>query len=52
MLCHDFARRALADRAFQTPALPVTRAHLEAEGLGPAFLQYVTSTWPNFVAAP
>jgi 2,4-dienoyl-CoA reductase-like NADH-dependent reductase (Old Yellow Enzyme family) len=50
MLCHDFARRALADPAFQTPALPVTRAHLEAEGLGPDFLQYVASTWPNFIA--
>jgi hypothetical protein len=31
--------------------LPVTRAHLQAEGLGPNFLQYVASTWPNFVAA-
>ena len=52
MLCHDFARRALADHAFRSPALPVTRAYLQAQGLGPAFLQYVASTWPNFIADP
>lgn len=51
MLHHDFARRALANPAFQSAALPVTRAHLEAEGLGPRFLQYVASTWPNFMTA-
>jgi 2,4-dienoyl-CoA reductase-like NADH-dependent reductase (Old Yellow Enzyme family) len=51
MLHHDFARRALADPAFRCIERPVSRAHLEAEGLGPAFLQYVTSTWPRFVAS-
>jgi 2,4-dienoyl-CoA reductase-like NADH-dependent reductase (Old Yellow Enzyme family) len=51
MLHHDFARRALADPQFRCIERPVSRAHLEAEGLGPAFLQYVSSTWPNFVAA-
>jgi 2,4-dienoyl-CoA reductase-like NADH-dependent reductase (Old Yellow Enzyme family) len=50
MLHHDFARRALADPAFRCIERPVTRAHLQAEGLGPAFLQYVASTWPRFVA--
>jgi 2,4-dienoyl-CoA reductase-like NADH-dependent reductase (Old Yellow Enzyme family) len=50
MLHHDFARRALADPDYRSPSLPVSRAHLQAEGLGPAFLQYVSSTWPNFVA--
>jgi 2,4-dienoyl-CoA reductase-like NADH-dependent reductase (Old Yellow Enzyme family) len=50
MLHHDFARRALADPAFRCIERPVTRAHLEAEGLGPAFIQYVSSTWPRFVA--
>ena len=49
MLHHDFARRALADPAFACIARPVTRSHLRAEGLGPAFLQYVASTWTNFV---
>ena len=51
MLHHDFARRALADPAFCCIERPVSRAHLQAEGLGPAFLNYVTSTWPRFVAA-
>ena len=36
MLHHDFARRALADPAFRCIERPVSRAHLEAEGLGPA----------------
>ena len=49
MLHHDFARQALADPGFACIARPVTRSHLQAEGLGPAFLQYVTSTWTNFV---
>ena len=49
MLHHDFARRALADADYRSPALPVTRAHLQAEGLGPKFLQYVGSTWPHFM---
>ena len=50
MLHHDFARRALADPAFRSIERPVSRAHLEAEGLGPAFVHYVASTWPRFVA--
>lgn len=49
MLHHDFARRALADPAFRSAERPVSRAHLQAEGLGPAFLQYVASTWPDFM---
>ena len=44
------ARRALADPGFRSIERPVSRAHLQAEGLGPAFLQYVASTWPRFVA--
>ena len=50
MLHHDFARRALADPAFKAVERPVSRAYLQAEGLGPAFLAYVASTWPRFVA--
>jgi len=49
MLHHDFARRALADPGFRSIERPVSRAHLQAEGLGPAFLQYVASTWPDFM---
>ncbi|GCL63817.1 NADH:flavin oxidoreductase [Pseudaquabacterium pictum] len=50
MLHHDFAARALADPAFQCVERPVTRAWLEKEGLGPAFIGYVASTWKNFVS--
>ena len=50
MLHHDFARRALADPAFEAIARPVSRAYLQGEGLGPAFIGYVASTWQKFVA--
>ncbi len=49
MLHHDFARRALSDAGFQSIERPVSRAYLEAEGLGPAFIDYVASTWKHFV---
>ena len=48
MLHHDFARRALADPAFRCIARPVTRDHLRAEGLGPAFVEYMKN-WKGFV---
>jgi 2,4-dienoyl-CoA reductase-like NADH-dependent reductase (Old Yellow Enzyme family) len=50
MLHHDFARRALADPAFCAVQRPVTRAYLQQEGLGPAFIDYVASTWQRFVS--
>ena len=50
ILHHDFARRALADAGFRCIERPVSRAHLQAEGLGPAFVHHVASTWPRFVA--
>jgi 2,4-dienoyl-CoA reductase-like NADH-dependent reductase (Old Yellow Enzyme family) len=50
ILHHDFPRRALADAAFASTATPVTRAHLQNEGLGSAFINYM-ATWGNFVAA-
>jgi hypothetical protein len=31
-------------------ALPVTREHLAAQGLGPKFIDYM-ATWDGFVAA-
>jgi 2,4-dienoyl-CoA reductase-like NADH-dependent reductase (Old Yellow Enzyme family) len=49
MLHHDFARRALADPGFKSIERPVTRAYLASEGLGPAFIDYVASTWKHFV---
>lgn len=50
MLHHDFAALALADPDFRCVERPVTRAWLEKEGLGPAFIGYVASTWKNFVS--
>ena len=48
ILHHDFARRVIADPAFAATPTPVTRAHLQAEGLGPAFVDYMAS-WKGFV---
>jgi len=49
ILHHDFPRRVEADADFTPIALPVAAAHLQAEGLGPAFLNYMR-TWKGFVA--
>ncbi|MBI1197757.1 MAG: NADH:flavin oxidoreductase [Phenylobacterium sp.] len=49
ILHHDFAERA-RDPAFKPVALPVTAEYLANEGLGPAFVKYM-STWPGFVEA-
>jgi len=48
ILHHDFAKRVIADPAFAATPIPVTRAHLQAEGLGPAFVDYM-ATWKGFV---
>jgi 2,4-dienoyl-CoA reductase-like NADH-dependent reductase (Old Yellow Enzyme family) len=50
ILHHDFPERARREQGFEPIALPVTREHLETEGLGPAFVTYM-STWPGFVEA-
>ena len=50
ILHHDFPERARRDPAFTPIALPVTAEHLANEGLGPAFIKYM-STWPGFVQA-
>jgi 2,4-dienoyl-CoA reductase-like NADH-dependent reductase (Old Yellow Enzyme family) len=46
---HDFAAQAIANPDFAQAALPVTRAHLAAEGLSPAFIDYMAN-WKGFVA--
>jgi 2,4-dienoyl-CoA reductase-like NADH-dependent reductase (Old Yellow Enzyme family) len=46
---HDFVRRIAADPDFAMAALPVTAEWLRAEGLGPAFVQYMRR-WEGFVA--
>jgi len=49
ILHHDYPKRALADPGFTPIALPVTAEHLRAEGLGPAFVEYM-GAWKGFVA--
>ena len=51
ILHHDFAARCVADPGFAATALPVSTAHLRAEGLGEAFVSYM-QTWPGFVGEP
>ena len=49
ILHHDFPKKVAADPDFKPAPLPVSAAHLETEGLGPAFLNYMR-TWKGFVA--
>lgn len=50
ILHHDFPRRVAADAHFQPIALPVSRAHLAAEGLSPPFITYMDG-WKGFVSS-
>jgi 2,4-dienoyl-CoA reductase-like NADH-dependent reductase (Old Yellow Enzyme family) len=47
---HDFAARAVADPGFAATPHPVSREHLAAESVGPAFVDYLASNWDDFVA--
>ncbi|HLZ83073.1 MAG TPA: NADH:flavin oxidoreductase [Caulobacteraceae bacterium] len=49
ILHHDFPTRAAADPDFRAVSLPVTRAWLRNERLGPAFVEYMNG-WKGFVA--
>jgi 2,4-dienoyl-CoA reductase-like NADH-dependent reductase (Old Yellow Enzyme family) len=49
ILRHDFPERERGDGAYVSPALPVTARHLRDEGLGEAFVTYM-SGWPGFVS--
>ena len=49
ILHHDFPERLRKDPDFAAMPLPVSAAHLRAEGLGPAFVDYM-KTWKGFVA--
>jgi 2,4-dienoyl-CoA reductase-like NADH-dependent reductase (Old Yellow Enzyme family) len=49
ILHHNLPKHVAADPDFAPIALPVTREHLRAEGLGPAFVDYMAS-WKGFVA--
>lgn len=50
ILDHAFAAHAVADPTYVSPSQPVTRAHLEAESVGPAFIDYLGETWDDFVS--
>jgi 2,4-dienoyl-CoA reductase-like NADH-dependent reductase (Old Yellow Enzyme family) len=49
ILHHDYPLRLRADPDFRPVSLPVTREYLSAEGLGPAFVDYMNG-WRGFVA--
>jgi 2,4-dienoyl-CoA reductase-like NADH-dependent reductase (Old Yellow Enzyme family) len=49
ILHHDFPHLLAADPDFRSAPLPVTRAHLRAERLGPVFIDYMAG-WKGFVA--
>lgn len=48
ILHHDFPKRVAADEHFTMASLPVSEAHLRAEGLGDAFIGYMKG-WKGFV---
>ena len=48
IICHDFPNRVLTDPAYNPPALPVSAAHLQEEGLGETFIGYLRN-WPGFI---
>lgn len=50
ILHHDFPRQLQRDPQFESVERPVTRAYLQAQGLGPAFIDYMATGWKGFVA--
>lgn len=51
ILHHDYPQKVAADPDFTPLALPVSREHLAAERLSPAFVEYMNN-WKGFVAQP
>lgn len=49
ILHHDFAARAVADPDFASVPHPVSAEHMRAEAIGPAFLDYLSTGWDDFV---
>ncbi|MGA0169949.1 MAG: NADH:flavin oxidoreductase, partial [Pseudomonadales bacterium] len=49
ILHHDYPNQLKANPDFTPAALPVTEAHLRAEGLSDTFIQYMRN-WKGFVA--
>lgn len=50
ILHHDFPAQVRGNPGFEAVARPVTRAYLQQQGLGPAFIEYMASGWKDFVA--
>ncbi|WP_245551700.1 hypothetical protein [Gordonia hirsuta] len=46
---HDFAARAVTDPDFVSDPVPVTAERLRAESVGPAFIEYLSTNWDDFV---
>jgi 2,4-dienoyl-CoA reductase-like NADH-dependent reductase (Old Yellow Enzyme family) len=46
---HDFPRLAVADPAWASTPQPVSREHLRAERVGPVFVDYLATSWDDFV---
>ena len=49
ILHHDFPQRVKANPQFESVARPVTRAYLQEQGVGPAFIEYLSKGWKDFV---
>ena len=49
---HDFAAQAVADESFVVRPLPVSVEVLQQESVGPAFVDYLTETFPDVVEVP
>lgn len=49
ILKHDFAKQVRMDPGYASPPLPASPESLAAEGLGPAFIDYMR-TWKGFVS--
>ncbi len=48
---HDFVEKLRGEPDYTMPALPVPRDRLPGEGVSPAFLTYLETSFPGFVAA-
>lgn len=49
ILRHDFPERVRHNPGYQSPALPVSPAYLDSEGVSPRFVEYMRS-FPGFVS--
>lgn len=49
ILHHDFPLKVINNSEFEPIKLPVSRKHLEKEGLGKKFIDYL-SKWPDFIS--